>query len=60
MITEIISAQYTGYFSNNLNYIYIDEFREKKKELRVKKILEERIKKVQEDRETGKLINLFA
>ena len=58
MITEITSAQYTGYFSNSL--VYVDEFREKKKELRVKKILEEKIKKVQEDRETGKLINLFA
>ena len=58
MITEITSAQYTGYFFNSL--VYVDEFREKKKELRVKKILEEKIKKVQEDRETGKLINLFA
>ena len=60
MIEKITSAQYLGYFSNSLSYTYIDRFREKKEELRVKKILEERAKKVQGDIKTGKLVDLFA
>ncbi|MCK9569227.1 hypothetical protein M0R72_09840 [Candidatus Pacearchaeota archaeon] len=60
MIEKITSAQYLGYFSDSLRYTYVDRFREKKEELRVKKILEERAKKVQGDIETGKLIDFFA
>jgi len=60
VIEKITSAQYLGYFSNSLSYTYIDRFREKKEELRVKKILEERAKKVQGDIKTGKLVDLFA
>ena len=58
MIEKLTSAQYNGYFSNILTADYYDEFKKKKEELRVKKILEEEREKVQPIRE-GKLINIL-
>ena len=60
MIPEIYT-QYTGYFFERIvNKKYIDVLEEKRKEIKLKKIIDKEKEEVQETRETGRLINFLA
>jgi hypothetical protein len=61
VISEISFIQYTGYFFERIvDKKYVDVLEEKRKERKLKKILDKEKEEVQGDRETGKLINFLA
>jgi hypothetical protein len=61
VISEINFVQYTGYFFERImDKKYVDVLEEKRKERKLKKILDKEKEQVQGDRETGKLINFLA
>jgi hypothetical protein len=61
VISEINFIQYTGYFFERIvDKKYVDVLEEKRKERKLKKILDKEKEEVQGDRETGRLINFLA